>query len=213
MSLSLVIVGAGGFARELCELLPDVFPADQFPLRGFLGQDDRPITVGESQWPVLGDPVSYEPQTDERFLLAIGDIGARRRVVEAIEGRGGEFETFVHPLARVASTASIGRGAVIYPFAVVSNQSTLQPHVHLNYYASVGHDGQVGRFCLLAPYATLNGCVTLEDDVYISTHGTVAPGRRIGAGSKLSANSACMQDAPARTLAFGVPARQVPRLD
>ena len=133
----------------------------------------------------------------------------RRRVVETIEAKGGKFESFVHPKAHIASTAEIGMGAVIFPFATVSNQATIAPHVHLNYYASVGHDCRVGRHCLLAPYGTLNGFVTLEDDVYISTHGTVAPGRTMRQGSKLSANSACMQDAEPNTIVFGVPGRHV----
>ncbi len=116
------------------------------------------------------------PAPNDRFLLAIGEMDARRRTVESIQARGGQFLPFVHPLARVASTAVLGTGAVVYPFAVVSNQTQLGDFVHLNYYASVGHDCRLGRYCLLAPYATLNGFVTLDDEVYISTHGTVAPG-------------------------------------
>jgi serine acetyltransferase len=65
----------------------------------------------------------------------------------------------------------------------------------------------------LAPYGTLNGFVQLDDEVYISTHGTVAPGKRLGRRCKLSANSACMQDADEGMLIFGVPGRQVRRLD
>lgn len=111
--------------------------------------------------------------------------------METLTSKGGQFATFVHPLARVAKTAQIGEGAVIYPFAVVSNQSELAPHVHLNYYASVGHDCRLGRYVLLAPYATLNGFVHLADEVYVSTHATfVAPGRKLGYRSKISAISA-----------------------
>ena len=120
---------------------------------------------------------------------------------------------FVQPLARVASPPRLGASAVIYTFAVVSNNASLAACVHLNYYASVGHDCTLGRYCLLAPYATLNGFVQLADEVYISTHGTVAPGKKLGYRAKLSANSACMQDAADSTLIFGVPGRQVRRFD
>jgi sugar O-acyltransferase (sialic acid O-acetyltransferase NeuD family) len=208
----LVIVGAGGFGRELLEMLPDVFPTDQFRLKGFLARDVCDLESHGLDAKVLGDPEDYRPEATDRFLLAIGDIDARRTTVESIQSRGGQFVRFVHPLARIARTATLGQGAVIYPFAVVSNQSQLADFVHLNYYASVGHDCRVGRYCLLAPYGTLNGCVTLEDEVYISTHGTVAPGRTMHYRSKLSANSACMRDAAANSLIFGVPGKQVPRL-
>lgn len=210
---NLVIVGAGGFGRELYEMLWDAFSPTQYRFKGFLARDAGELERCGVAERVLADPEQYRPEPDDRLLLAIGAMDARRRVVDALESAGGEFVSFVHPLARVAATAELGVGAVIYPFAVVSNRASLAPHVHLNYYASIGHDCQLGRYCLLAPYATLNGFVQLADEVYISTHATVAPGRRLGRRCKLSANSACMQDAADDMLIFGVPGRQVRRLE
>ena len=195
-------------------MLWDVFSAEQYRFKGFLAKDDgrtcRSTAFRRRSWATRSNTCRHP---DDRFLLAIGLMDVRRRAVESLEARGGQFVSFVHPLARVAATATIGTGAVIYPFAVVSNNASLAPHVHLNYYASVGHDCQLGRYCLLAPYGTLNGFVQLADEVYISTHGTVAPGKRLGKRCKLSANSACMQDAAEEMLIFGVPGRQVRRLD
>jgi sugar O-acyltransferase (sialic acid O-acetyltransferase NeuD family) len=211
--LDLVIVGAGGFGRELYEMLWDAFSPEQYRLKGFLAQDDGRLAQHGIEARVLADPEEYTPAATDRFLLAIGQMEARRRAVEALTGRGGQFVSLIHPLARVARTARVAAGAVIYPFAVVSNNASLATCVHLNYYASVGHDCCLGRYCLLAPYATLNGFVQLADEVYVSTHATVAPGRRLGYRCKLSANSACMQDAAENSLIFGVPGRQVRRLD
>ncbi len=210
---NLIIVGAGGFGRELAEMLWDVFSPSEYRLAGFLAQGQAHITADGLDLPVLGDPEQYQPSSSDRLVMAIGHMNARRKVIEALEGRGGRFVSFVHPLARVAKTATIGEGAVIYPMAVVSNSSILEPHVHLNYYASVGHDCRVGRYCLLAPYATLNGFVDLDTEVYMSTHSTVVPGKKIGARSKVSANSACMHHAGPNMMVFGVPGRQVKRLD
>jgi sugar O-acyltransferase (sialic acid O-acetyltransferase NeuD family) len=209
----LIIVGAGGFGRELYELLWDAFSPDMYQVKGFLAADVVDLRAMGIDHEVIGNPDTYQPESDELFLLAIGHMDVRKRVVEQLESRGGRFTSFIHPLARIAKTAKIADGAVIYPNAVVSNQSELAEHVHLNFFASVGHDCRVGRYCLLAPYATLNGNVRLEDEVYVSTHGTVAPGCRLGRRSKLSANSACMRDTPENTLVFGVPGRQVRRLD
>lgn len=210
---NLIIVGAGGFGRELAEMLDSAFSPTDYRLAGFLAQGETRITADGLDLPVLGDPERYEPQSQDRFLMAIGHMNVRRRVVEALESRGGQFVSFVHPQARIARTAKIGVGCVIYPMAIVSNASHLEAHVHLNYYASVGHDCRVGRYCLLAPYATLNGFVELESEVYLSTHSTVAPGRKIGSRSKLSANSACMHHAGANMMIFGVPGKQVKRMD
>ena len=203
--LDLVIVGAGGFGRELHAMLFDVYSPDEYRFKGFLANELS--AQAESLGPLLGTPEDYEPAPADRLLLAIGDIKARQATTESLESRGGQFATFVHPLAFVASTASIASGAVIYPFATVSNAARIAPQVHLNYYACVGHDAEVGRGCLMAPYATINGFCVLEEFVYLSTHATVVVAKRVGTRSKVSANSAVMQDVPPRSMVFGVPGR------
>ncbi|MCA9215552.1 MAG: acetyltransferase [Planctomycetales bacterium] len=207
--LNLVIVGAGGFGRELYEMLWAAFSPAKHDFKGFLAQSDQSLNDAGLDVPFLGDPLEYNPEPDDRFLMAIGYMDARRTLYESLTSRGGTFASFVHPKALVASTAEIGPGAVIYPFAVVSNASVLDDCTHLNYYASAGHDCKIGKYCLLAPYATLNGFVTLEDGVYISTHGVVAPGKTVGRDSKVSAGSCAMQDVTNGAIVFGVPGRQV----
>ena len=200
--LDLVLIGAGGFARELYAMLHDVFPATDYRVKGFLAQDEGGLRDHGIELPVLGDPEDYCPAQNDRLLLAIGAMPVRRRVIEALESKGGQVVSFVHPQAVVSPTAEIGLGAVIYPFAVVSNAARLEPHVHLNYYACVGHDCRVGTYSLFAPYATINGFVRLGVENYLSTHSSVAPGRTLGDRCKISANSACMQDAAANTMDF-----------
>ena len=211
--MDIVIVGAGGFGREVQCLLPEFLAGEDYHFKGFLGKDQGvPSHHDLSNW-LLGDPENYQPQANDRFVLAIGNMDARRRTVEAITSKGGVFVTLVHPLSYVAPSATLEAGALIYPFAAVSNNACLRQCVKLNYYASVGHDTQLGAHCLLAPYATVNGFAVLEDDVYMSTHATVAPQVHIGNRSKISANSAVMKDLPANSFAFGVPAQVVPRMD
>jgi len=203
--LDLVVLGAGGFGRELHSMLGDCFSPDDYQFKGFLAEAANDLV--EQIGPVLGSPEEYQPTESDRFLLAIGNMNARERTTNAILERGGKFVSFVHPKACVASTATIGQGVVIYPFAVVSNNARLADQIHLNYYASVGHDVQVGRCSLLAPYATLNGFAVLEDHVSMSTHSTVVVGKRVGTRSKVSANSTVQQDAPPNSFIHGVPGR------
>ena len=159
----------------------------------------------EKLGPLVGSPEDYQPQANDRFVLAIGYMDARDRIHRMICDRGGKFAQFIHPLAFIANNATIGDGAVIYPFAVVSNAARVGEQVHLNYYASVGHDVEVGDCCLLAPYATLNGFSAIDDMVYMSTHATVVVAKRVGARSKVSANSTVQRDVPPDMFVHGVP--------
>ena len=211
--LDIVIIGAGGFGREIRNLLFECLDPTAYQFKGYLGKDMGVEADPDVARLVLGDPESYQPLANDRFVLAIGDMGARRRTVESLDSRGAQFVNLIHPRACVADTAKLGRGIVLYPFSVVSNEAELADFVKLNYFASVGHNTVVGRYCLLAPYATVNGYSVLEDDVYLSTHSTVAPVVRVGAQSKVSANSAVMKDTPARSFVFGVPGQCIRRLE
>ena len=77
----------------------------------------------------------------------------------------------------------------------------------LNFYASCGHDAKIGKFSVLSPYATVNGFAELGEGVFLATHASVGPGRKIGADSKVSANSVVTADVPAKTLVYGVPGK------
>jgi sugar O-acyltransferase (sialic acid O-acetyltransferase NeuD family) len=204
----IVIIGAGGFGRELHEMLWDCLSPEQYRFKGFLAKDPDELAGYEVDAPILDHPDSYQPRANDRLLLAIGDMDVRRRIVETLTSRGGEFLTLIHPTSIVAKTAEVGRGAIIYPFTIVMNGAVVEDYVHLSIYASVGHDARVGKYSLMAPYATLNGFSVIEEEVYMSTHSTVAPEKRVGRRSKISANSAVMQDVPALSLVHGVPGRQ-----
>lgn len=208
----IVIVGAGGFAREVRALLDSFLPESRFRFRGFLGQDAGVSATEDVRDQILAAPEDYHPQPQDRFILAIGNMDARQRVVDALLAKRAKFLTLVHPLAMVCASAKLGNGTLVYPYACVSNNATLADFVKLNYYASAGHDTVLGRCCLLAPYATVNGFGVLEDYVYLSTRATVAPQVRVGTHSIISANGAAMNEVPPQSLVFGVPGRVTRRM-
>jgi sugar O-acyltransferase (sialic acid O-acetyltransferase NeuD family) len=205
----LIIVGAGGFARELRQFVPLSFPSDKFRLKGFLSNNPRDLDRYNIPEPILGDPEEFIPQENDRFLLAIGNVDHRQRIVEELKSHSASFLTLIHPTAYVDPSATVGEGCVIYPFATVMNQAQLADFVSLNIYASAGHDTIIGRYCNLSPYATMNGFSSLEEGVVLGTHATVLAPHRVGRGSKVSANSVVTHDVQPNSLVFGVPGQHV----
>lgn len=204
-----VIVGGGGFGREVRWWARDAWAAEGIEFPGCLSSDD---TLGAEEFPILGDPEHHVPGPAEGFLLAIGIPHVRRRVAESLRRRGAMFLSLVHPTAVVAPTARIAAGAIVCPHAVISDAAEIGSCALVNYHASVAHDGVVGSFAVLSPYATLAGGAHVGDDAFLGIHASVGPGRRLGARSKVSANSALLADAPADSLVYGVPGRVAPLL-
>lgn len=205
----ILIVGAGGFGREVLQWAREAWPSASSRIAGFLAADggsDRPL-------PVIADPDYFEPSPGDAFLLAIGIPLVRRRVAECLVSRGARFLTLVHPTAVVVSSASVGEGSILCPYSIVSDAVRMGGFTLLNYHASLGHDATTGEFSVLSPYATLGGGACIGADVFLGLHAAVAPGKSVGNASKVSANSTCLSDVPPASLVFGVPGRVMPRLD
>lgn len=206
----ILIVGAGGFGREVLLWARDAWPAHAPKIAGFLSADAGRLNGHAPSLPVVADPAAFEPEPGDALLLAIGIPEVRRRVAEDLLARGAEFLTLVHPTAIVAPTAAIGPGSIVCPHAIVSDAARLGRFALLNYHSSLGHDAAAGDFAVLSPYATLGGGASIGDDVFLGLHASVGPGKRIGVRSKVSANSAALSDAPADSLVHGVPGQVSP---
>jgi len=208
----ILIVGAGGFGREVVHWARDAWPARADRIAGFLSADPRILDGHDHPLPVLGDPAGFEPRPGDAFVLAIGIPGTRRRVAESLAARGASFLTLVHPTAVVAPTAALGPGTIVCPAAVVSDAAVLGRHVLVNYHASLAHDAAAGDYAVLSPYAALGGGARLAADVFLGLHAAVGPAVMIGERSKVAAGSCALADVPPDSLVLGVPGRVSPLL-
>ena len=203
----IIIVGAGGFGREVLQWARHAWPEHVHKFAGFVSADPTKLDGHAPSLPILGSPNDFELRPTDGFVLGIGIPRIRRVVAEQLEARGARFLTLIHPTAIVADTAVIGPGSVICPYAIVSDAVRLGRFVLVNYHASLGHDAAVEAFAVLSPYAALGGQASLGKDALLAIQAVVGPGRSVGDRSKVSAASCALADVPADTLVYGVPGR------
>lgn len=208
----ILIVGAGGFGREVVQWARDAWPDRAGLVAGFLSADLDLLDGRDCTLPILSEPSRYEPRPGDGLLLAIGIPEVRRRVAEELLVRNATFLTLIHPTAIVCPTAAIGPGTIICPNAIVSDAARLGRCVLVNYHASLAHDSSAGDFAVLSPYAAVAGGSNVGEDVFLGIHASVGPGVAIGARSKVAANSCALHDVPPDRLVHGVPGRNSPRL-
>lgn len=209
----IVIVGAGGFGREVLQWARDAWPDHHSLISGFLSDDPRRLDGFATGVGILSTVGDYRPVDGDYLLLGIGVPYLRRRLAEQLLALNTRFLTLVHPQAMVAPTASVGEGAVICPFTVISDSAILGRFVLANYHTSLGHDAVAGEYAVLSPYATLGGEARVDDEVFLGLHASVGPGITVGSRSKVSANSCVLAATAADSLVYGVPGRVVRRID
>lgn len=202
-SQPVVILGAGGYGRELRQYCQDA----SIEVLGFLDDDAQALEAFGHSEPLLG-PLAAAPQfSDARFLIALGDPLLRRRFALELRGMGARFATLIHPTAYVAESAQVEEGAIVCPFALVGANSVLGVNVSLNVYASVGHDAVVESHAVLSPYCALTGNTRVGEASLLGTHVSVTPGVAIGSFSQVAAGSTVTVDCAPGSLLAGNPAK------
>ena len=206
MSMRLLIIGAGGFAAEV---------ADMIELLGYevVGYyDEHP-----SGAPGYGDPAppvftSIEGIACDGAVLAIGDAVVRSRLHPVVASRF-NLPVLVHPSAWVSASASLAEGVLVMNNVVVTSRARVDACTILNVGCYVAHDTHVGAYTHLAGGVQLGGGSSVAQGVFCGSGSVVLPSKHVGEWSTCGAGAVVTDDIPAHSVAVGVPARVVRRLE
>jgi sugar O-acyltransferase (sialic acid O-acetyltransferase NeuD family) len=204
---NIIIVGAGGFAREIYYWADDTFSKENYKIKGFLSYNQKDLEEFNVKSDIIGNDDNYKIEKNDLFIIAIGDIDIKKRAVNRLKKRGAKFLSLIHPTALIVPTAKIGEGVIICPYCLISDNVQLDDFVMMNFYSSCGHNAKIGKYSILSPYSTVNGFVILENEVFLGTHSTVISGKKVGYRTKISANSVVMRNISKNKIVFGVPGR------
>jgi sugar O-acyltransferase (sialic acid O-acetyltransferase NeuD family) len=204
MALPLVIHGAGGFGREVLDVVDAVNglrPAEPYwDFLGFVDAGDVD-TYGRGSLIQASDVVG---QAGLHYVVAIGDPATRERVVA---GASGSPATLVHPSATLGSDVAVGGGSVICAGVRITTNVRVGHHVHLNLNSTVGHDAVIGDYATIFPGVNLSGSTLIGSGVSLGTNSAILQGLTVGPGAFVAAGAVVVGDVPAGVTAKGVPAR------
>lgn len=206
----LVIIGAGGFGREVKELVDEI--NQDKPTWNFIGfvDDNADVTVPEVDT-VLGriDYLLHIPQKPY-VVISIANAAVRKKYAELFASEGFEFATLIHPDVTIrGNRVKIGEGTIICSKTNISINVQIGKHCIINTSCGFGHDTTVGDYCGFMPRTVLTGEVVVGDSCYFGVRSTVINRINITDHCTVGACACVVKDLTESGTYVGIPAKRI----
>jgi sugar O-acyltransferase (sialic acid O-acetyltransferase NeuD family) len=204
MDEPLVIVGAGGHARETAYAF--LLAAKPGRFLGFLADEGSKSTP--EGWPIIGTIDAAASHVRARFIVAINDPRTRRTVVGRLTRIGVDhWGCVIHPDVRLHASVRVGVGTSILGGCQLTTNIHVGHHCILNRGSQVGHDAFVGDFCSLNPGACVAGGAEIGPGCELGSMCALRQRTAIGVGATVGMGATVLEDVPSDAVVVGNPAR------
>jgi sugar O-acyltransferase (sialic acid O-acetyltransferase NeuD family) len=211
----LLLVGAGGLAREAAEAVRAVNAVrPTWELLGFLDDDPakRGGLIGGVR--VLGGADTVEDYPGAQIVLCPGrpdNYVTRRLLCDRLGLDDSRYATVIHPSATVGATCTVGAGSVLLSHVDLTADVVVGRHVVVMPQVVLTHDVRVDDWATIASGARVGGACHIARGAYVASGACLREGITIGDSAMVGMGSVVTRDVPAHRMWYGVPARDVSR--
>jgi sugar O-acyltransferase (sialic acid O-acetyltransferase NeuD family) len=205
----LYIIGAGGSGRETA-WLANCSWGDKITAK-FVVTQEHYLTPRTNNLDCILLSSIKGADDDARFVVAIGDIIARKQLADTCELMGLIATTIIHPGFEASQWVEIGNGTIISSGVIATTNIKIGRHVHINLACTISHDVEIGDYCTLSPGVHISGNVRIGRGVFIGTGANIINGMTnepltIGDNAVIAAGACVTKSVEPDSMVAGVPA-------
>jgi sugar O-acyltransferase (sialic acid O-acetyltransferase NeuD family) len=208
----IIIVGAGGLAREIAWLLQGLNTAKPtYDFLGYVVSDLQSLTPRDSKKEILGDFAWLKNNRKkwDCLTLGIGTPALRLKVASELNALFPKLKwpVLIHPTAQVAESCELAGGTVVCANVMISVNIQIASHCLLNLGCFVGHETEMGPGCVVNPLSSISGGVKMGAGVLVGAGATILQYLSIGDNAKVGAGAVVTKNVSAGKTVVGVPAK------
>lgn len=204
----MLIAGAGGFAKELIEL---VSPEDIPYLHFFDDINNNDYLFDKfSILHNLETVKDFFKRRGKKFALGVGNPHAREKLYDLMTACGGMVVTLVSKNAEIGNYQNeIEDGVNIMSGTIITNNIKIGRGSLVNLHCSIGHDTTIGTFCNLSPGVHISGNCFIGDLCDLGTSAVLLPGVSVCSNTIIGAAAVVTKDITEPGTYVGIPAKKI----
>lgn len=207
---NLIIIGAGGMGREIFSqaMLCKGFNSE-YVIKGFI-DDNKNALQGFAGYPNVIDTVTnYIPEADDVFICSMRNVIEKKRSIQIILGKGGEFINLIHTEAYIGKNVKIGKGWIVLKDVHIGVDCTINDHVLIQNSAVIGYDVKIGKYTRVDCHVVCVGGIELKDEVTVHSNAVINQHVIVEKGAIVGALSFVIRKVNENTTVIGNPARKL----
>lgn len=200
---NIIIIGAGGLARELTDYL------EKDTIYGFLADKKPEDKFFKDRY--LGKINKIKNFQKFKFVLGIANKVSKNNIIDflKIEKVKVNFINVIHKSSFVSREVKLGKGNIIAPNSYISYGCSIGNFNVINFGSFLGHNIKLGNYNHLAPKCSVMGNCKISNSNYIGANSVIESEINIGSNNSILSGSKCLNNIKHNSLVFNNPARVV----
>ena len=198
-----IIVGAGGFGKEMMELV-----TLEYNLLGFVDDGREGVIHGYKILGKVDSLLSYKSEVN--VFICIAKPAIRKKIYTILSSNKNLlFPALISKNTKISKFVNIGQGSIICDNVVITTDTVIKDFCIIDNSCLIGHDDIISEFVTIYPGAIVAGNVEIQKEVEIGTGSRIIQGLVVGNNSILGAGAVVVRDIPNECTAVGIPAKPI----
>lgn len=209
--MDIVIIGAGGFGKEIAWLIERInSESKKYSILGYL-DDNIEYQTQIGKYKVMGTIEYLRQKKDLAVAIAVGNAKTRREIIQRIRKMNTEvtFPNLIDPSVILGDYRRIGVGNLICAGSILTVEYTLGNFDIINLDCTIGHEALIEDFVTLYPSVNVSGNVKIGNTTEIGTGSQIIQGVEIEENVVAGAGTVIVKNVESNVTIVGSPAKVI----